>query len=296
MPDKHVVEWEHAKQKDILCTSLHQFIANYMTMENSLAERFKTSEPDTVYYYACHYEYDNPTDHDDYNIIYDRTFYSSYDAVICAIREVLKEGKSNHCTWKSRSFSVYKSSIDTKSCLSVNVDPNGEIISEWDGWSTAFSKEKSEDFYALGNINLYVPVPFRKGDILRYRGWGKPFVLESNDWKYGKNKFPNEMFYLAEGNIMDTIYCSSIQDNGNVFSDFNPASLELEFYKEKLEGLNRALKPISNHLKGELDVDLMMNAYDIIVREEKLKDRLGNLKSWYTEKGRSLVGLRDDKA
>ena len=47
---------------------------------------------------------------------------------------------------------------------------------------------------------------------------------------------------------------------------------------------------IYSHMKGELSVDLLMNAYDIILHEEQRNDLRGDM--WqYTDEGLGLVGL-----
>ena len=60
---------------------------------------------------------------------------------------------------------------------------------------------------------------------------------------------------------------------GDIYSDSNPASLDLEYNREKLTGVRRALIPLSSGIKGEIPEDLMMDANDIIIRKELLKDR-----------------------
>ena len=49
------------------------------------------------------------------------------------------------------------------------------------------------------------------------------------------------------------------------------------------------LKAISNHIKGKISVDLMMNAYDIILHEEQRNNLHGDM--WYTDDGLALAGL-----
>jgi hypothetical protein len=129
-------------------------------------------------------------------------------------------------------------------------------------------------------------VPFRKGDILTY--WdNSPFVLTSDEWKYGHKKSPDEQLYLAEGGIMDSICSYDMRENGHIHWDFNPATLDLEYYRGELTGLNRVLKAISSHMKGEIPAELMMNAYDIILHEEQLFQVQG---SAYPEYARNHAG------
>jgi len=143
-------------------------------------------------------------------------------------------------------------------------------------------------FETFDYISMYIPIPFRKGDVLAY-GDGRPFVLESDEWKYGKKHRPEERQYLAEGSITDTVYCYFMRESGSIYDDFNPATLDLEYYRGELKGLNRVLLAISNYMKGEISVDLMMSAYDIILHEEQRDKLRGDM--WYTDEGLALVGV-----
>lgn len=143
----------------------------------------------------------------------------------------------------------------------------------------------------LEDVNIFVPVPFNKGDILTYSD-NNPFVLTDEEWEYGKSHCPDERQYLAGGSIMDAIHSYSMRENGSIYYDFNPAKLELEYYRGELSGLNRVLKAISNHMKEEIPADLMMNAYDIIIHEEQGKDLRGDL-CYYTDEGLALAGLEN---
>ena len=91
---------------------------------------------------------------------------------------------------------------------------------------------------------------------------------------------------------MDSVHSYSMRDSGCVCWDFNPATLDLEYYRSKLTGLNRALKAISSHMKGELPVELMMKAHHIIMHEEQCNNLRGDM--WYTAEGLALVGLKKE--
>jgi len=95
--------------------------------------------------------------------------------------------------------------------------------------------------------------------------------------------------YIAEGCIIDSVYSNTMRENGHIYWDFNSATLSLEYYRSELKGLDRVLKALSNHMKGEISVDLMMSAYDIILHEEQRKNLRANM--CYTDKGLALAGL-----
>jgi len=224
---------------------------------------------------------------------YNNTPYSTFDAVSKAvIRESETEYKG--IDFKNRTLYIYKRWLDVEGKylaaegqhLAVQVTPDGEIVGDWGGAVYVLEESDDELIVLFDYISIYVPVPFRKGDILTY--WdNSPFVLTSDEWKYGHKKSPDEQLYLAEGGIMDSICSYDMRENGHIHWDFNPATLDLEYYRGELTGLNRVLKAISSHMKGEIPAELMMNAYDIILHEEQLFQVQG---SAYPEYARNHAG------
>ena len=263
-----------------------------MEIENKLVTSFKEQEPNAFYTYKVKYIYDNPKDNQFCNSFHhDTTPHSTIEAAMKAIKEDDEEEYSNWETWEDKSYSVYKQIIDTTTRLSMEIEPTGEIISFDTGAGDVLEEEENDLFNTFLDINIYTPAPFENGDILTYRHSGNPFVLASDEWRYGKERYPEQKYFLADGCIHDTIRSMYIGDNGNVYSDGNPATLDLEFFRGELTGVSRILTPISNRLKGKIPAVLMMNAYDIILHEERLKDRQDDMR-WYTEEGCLLAGIK----
>ena len=109
----------------------------------------------------------------------DETLYSTLDAVIAAIKE---ESEDNNIElfhilkrWTSKSFCVCKRWIDTGKHLSARVNPDGEIISYWDGAGGVLEEADYDIFLIFDCVNIFVPVPFQRGDILTYED-KYPFV------------------------------------------------------------------------------------------------------------------------
>jgi len=199
---------------------------------------------------------------------------------------------------ESSKYYVYKRWVDMDKRLVVEVNLGGEFVSDcdfgqWDGAIELLGEADADVYSAFYKLSLYVPVPFCKGDILT-NGNNEPFVLTDEVWAYGEKHCPDGRQYLAGGSIMDSIHGYAMSEDGDVYWDFNPATLDLEYYRGELNGLNRVLKAISSHMKGEISIDLLMNAYDIILHEEQRDELRGSL--WfYTNKGLALVGLEKEK-
>ena len=272
--------------------SLHELLKAYMEIENKLVTSFKEQEPNAFYTYKVKYIYDNPKDNQFCNSFHhDTTPYSTIKAVINAIKEDSEEDYGKLATWKDKSYSVYKQIIGSTKCFSMDIEPTGEVISIDTEAGDVLAEDEHDLFHTFLEINIYTPVPFEKGDILTYRHSSNPFVLATDEWRYGKERYPEQKYFLADGCIMDTIHGMYIGDNGSVYSDGDPATLDLEFYRGELTGVSRILTPISNHLKRKIPAVLMMNAYDIILHEERLKDRQDDMR-WYTEEGCLLAGIK----
>ena len=90
---------------------------------------------------------------------------------------------------------------------------------------------------------------------------------------------------------MDSVNGYTLRYNNQIYWDCTSASLDLEYFRGKLTGLNRTLKAISNYLKGGIEADLMMNAYNVFLHEEKVKELL--CKIWYADEGLMLAGLEE---
>ena len=67
--------------------------------------------------------------------------------------------------------------------------------------------------------------------------------------------------------------------------------LNLEYYERPLEGKERALKLISEYLKGNYDLELLLNGYVFGLLDGKQKQILGNYHSAYTKEWRKIMGL-----
>jgi len=142
----------------------------------------------------------------------------------------------------------------------------------------------------LGQIWIYVPTPFKEGDIVDTRSqYGKGIIkhLCTQDENYVKQADSGE---CSDSSDM-TCYCYFL-DNDNVYWECCHAYDRMEYVNpEDLEGFERILKTISSLVKKEICVDLFIDTYDFIKAEyarESGIDRLGT----YTDEGLELAGLK----
>ena len=68
--------------------------------------------------------------------------------------------------------------------------------------------------------------------------------------------------------------------------------LSLEYYPGPLDGKKRILKAVSNYLKGEIDLTLLLNAYYVLMGEENIKQNRERMN--ITKEGLRLAGLMEE--
>ena len=63
-----------------------------------------------------------------------------------------------------------------------------------------------------------------------------------------------------------------LSSDGDIYHECMHSYMNLEYYDKELTGKKRVLKALSNFLKGDIDVGLLVRAYHQIRMEEYAKD------------------------
>ena len=156
---------------------------------------------------------------------------------------------------------------------------------------------EDEDIYLdINNIFVYMPTPFKKGDILISKSQtmsnigdnGDIFVLDNLiTWRENIKKL------LAKGNYdsSDMVgYGYYLYDDKAQFTYDNKWDYDsFEYYEGEFEGNNRILKAISSYLKGEIDFELLIHAYDLF----KIESINKSMPDFYTDDGLKKAGFTD---
>ena len=77
--------------------------------------------------------------------------------------------------------------------------------------------------------------------------------------------------------------------------------LDLEFYPVELEGKDRILRPVSEYLKGSVDLELLLNSYTVLLLETMHDELSKNYQREYVKETLQIAGLylerksRDEK-
>ena len=141
------------------------------------------------------------------------------------------------------------------------------------------------------------PTPFRKGDIIWDPEWpdnrgccSGAFVnlgvgldgIESERVKENIRKYGDDSDMTAGGYFA----CA----NGQIYREVTPNYMDMEFYPKRPAGAIRTLIPISNFLRGQIDLDLCVRAYHQIMTETMAGD--AKVQD-YLDDGLVLAGLKD---
>lgn len=284
--------------------SLHRVLEAYVNIQKRRMEAFQDGK-NCIYFYECEEESkDSPwwTRSDGYF----RDYKSCSEALEHEVKEHQETGGESRLTdlWIER----YDLAGESE-CKVAYVDTRIRItrlercdIGEGEGGDIDF-----ED--VCTNMCIDIPTPFCRGDLVYH--WGsydkKPFVLDYiNTWDRGKRlengfsereaeegeKERNLCFRRGEPSGMWT-YGYEMRDGFGVWYEelgyeeyFN-----LEYYREPLEGKEQVLKLISEYLKGNCCLELLLNGYAYLLLDGKDRQLRERYCRSYREEGRRLLGL-----
>ena len=177
---------------------------------------------------------------------------------------------------KEKIFADYN--VENKKAILVDISENNKI------------------FLDINQIFLNIPTPFKKGDILISNNSTMCSYGESNDifvLEYLCTWRENLARYLADGNYdsSDMIGYGYFFINGDTTEFVRDHKWDydsFEYYDGELTGRDRILKDISSFVKGKIELELFIHAYDVYKTEFK-----NNMPNFYTDEGLKLAGMTD---
>ncbi len=152
------------------------------------------------------------------------------------------------------------------------------------------SNKEEEIIESFEQVCFVCPTPFKKGDIVWIPSYeeDEPFVF-LHAWYEDMDK-ESRIKYINTHDSSDMVaYGYFLNKAGSIFFDCIHDYLSLEYYSGSFEGKKRILKAVSNFLKEELDLGSILNAYHIIMNEERANEIKGHM--CLTEEGLHLAGL-----
>lgn len=138
-----------------------------------------------------------------------------------------------------------------------------------------YAKEEADLIhFGLNGLWFEFPTPFKKGDIIydperpEHFAESGPCVIEHEiPWRRDVEKLKRT------GDASDMLVDGIFQmENGTVYHECTASYMNFEYYREPLIGKRRIMGAISNYLKEEISLELLLNAYHTILAEEQIKD------------------------
>ena len=137
--------------------------------------------------------------------------------------------------------------------------------------------ENSAMLSAFDGLWPEMPTPFCKGDILVVTGQpiseSTPFVLDRIPYWNENDEDTRTIELLRKcgdyADLVTDIY--GLDGDGSIWHGHGPSYLELDYCRSELRGTERILTALSNYLKGEISLDILLGAYDILRTEQRLE-------------------------
>ena len=251
----------------------------FIEYENMLINELKQDNPNNVYTYKFKSEKQN----DYYE---SRSIYSDYEKVMAAYLNDMKEELEFDPDIKY--YGVIKMhELNDYRQLYANLDQKGNII-RVSGYIDSIFDEIFDMFW------VYIPVPFKKGDILvsadKTVSRNNRMVLKSVCyWNRTDEYFEKRKHHGDRSDMVAFGYW--VDETGHLYDECSHEYHNLTYYTGELKGNDRILKAVSSHMKGEIDEAMMLIAYEAVLNENAMKN---TFPGWdYLEECYEKAGIGD---
>ena len=234
--------------------SFNKILAEMITYEEQMLEKFLTPEPGAVYRAKLRYK--------DGRGSWEGELFTTYE-------KVLADALANALDEASILNRIEKKYPDTGKCIGVKNSPSGEIINIWTSMDTEEFCKKSglpNDFYdsLLDSFYIDVPVPFKKGDLVEEDdddcSWmGGIFVLRNID----KN--------IPGSDTSDMTAYVFYENNGSVGCESTHFYPDLRYCHEELKGEARILKYISLFEQEKICLCTLLNIQNYLFADRVVR-------------------------
>lgn len=257
--------------------TLHSFLRTYMRLQNEFITDFCTTKEAYIYTYSTLYKR-----HDQFNR--DDIFFDSYEACLNALKinELDDDTYEEISKAKITRYKLYSSHIsfcDAQEQESIVFDKQLRLVDIEPSCVSGGEKRYLSPSYGFYEMWVAIPTPFRKGDIVMdvdiYDDHCKkhlPFVLDRIPYwrrnaESGENceKEVERLLKLGADwtDMQEGVY---FQDqNGEIYWDHAFHYLDLEYYRDELEGKERLLLAVSSAMQGKISIEELINSYGVIL-------------------------------
>lgn len=269
---KHTLKQKHTAWQEIIDTmpdcsvsarpnhkeveSLHNYLADYIKVQNNNVERFFTPNDKEYYLGTAYGKRDNPFISGDY------LSHSTAEECIQYMEYIYGSDGKIH------TYVVTKQIVD-----------GGDM----DEWQMNFNENKEIlDIFSYGESNLFTslwlnfPTPFEIGDILEITNCGYETIVRG-DFDYFSERLVITSFYgkpIAElatsGCFDDMAFDGYYAGYNRLFRGKRGPYMDFERVKDKLTDSDNLLLPLSLHLKNKLNDIEMIDAYCMLTLKNEL--------------------------
>lgn len=273
-PDMEVLERNWTPHFD----SLHDFLRKYMELQNKYLAIFYQDEPNCIYSYEVWFKGDN--DYSEDGRLFS-SFTPCFKAMQSDVDDLVESYKQHDIDVSPIDIRIKKQWInnaddENPKYITVCIDYNNNPTEIWQD-CVVISSEDNEILEAFFGLWLEIPTPFQKGDILierrKHLVKEEPFVLDWLPYWNEDGQYTKAIDFMREsgdGSDMTTSIYGQDPD-GAIWRDHGPCYLDMEYCEKELEGTEKILIAVSNHIKGELDLELLVRSYDILRNESHAK-------------------------
>lgn len=271
---------------DATLDSLHGFLRQYMELEDRYVDEFcedhhcDSYDGPFVYRIEHHFSIYDRNDYEDYG-----TVFSQYGAIHENVFEPDEDVKY---------VKLVRMKIDDlHATMTAKLSPDLEML-EIDPSEISESEWKIRGLFE--GLWFEFPTPFKKGDIVwnpnRPCGCcGGPFALTAVCLEGLEDGKADSIRRTGDNSDMNA--CGYFQDeDGSLYHEVMYDYMDLEYYDKELTGAQKTLIAMSNYLKGEIDVELLIRAYHQIITQGYADDSMPLDK---TDEGMRLAGLINNK-
>lgn len=229
--------------------SLHETLRDYMRLQSRIINDFYRADDDCIYTCDVYYIRDCEVSE-----------FGPYSNIRAAFDDIYSFDADNIIG----TVAVHKIYMPDKKNVTVYFNYDKEPV--------GLSSERltNEEFYLTERFNLIgfkCPTPFEKGDILYV-----PHMTRTEPLTPDLKPFVFDKLFFGKCGSSDMAAVGYVQaEDGQLCREHICDCLSFEYYYGKLEGKMRILKACSDFLKKKIPLDLMFNAYDVILQEERLR-------------------------
>ena len=245
--------------------SVKDMVKSEITRLQTLTQMLKKDEIEAIYTYNywCKYNTQN------YGIIEGkeeyRDIYKTFKEVQKLIDDTIKEDEKKEII----SFSIRKRTTSKTQKYDIRAE---YILDENRKLKMVNIYNFEDEWLYISNIGINIPTPFKKGDLLITNSlspFSEGYILKNEEvpfvlkhlctWNEKIQKMLSKGSFDSS-NMRAVGYLLTYE--GSIYTDDVFDYDSWEYFEGELEGKDKILKEISSFLKGDIDLEVLINVYD----------------------------------